>query len=165
MDYTINIKTLPSGVQKTTYKFKPKSKTGDGDKKYYFDQFKETANKFVSTIAKNGGTIAGFESFNVLSNAVGKIAKVVPAVAVAYAITQVAIAITDTSQRLYASYTGNDIAQMNWNNFKTSARNAVMPFRFVSIYPQQRNRFYKVQEQRALSGNTYTGVQAGGFII
>lgn len=165
MDYTINIKSTSSETQKISYKFKPKPKTGDGVKKYYLEQFKETASKFVSTIAKNGGVVAGFESFNVMSTAVEKVAKVVPAVAIAYAIVQVATAITDTAERLYANYTGNDIAQMQWNNFKQSVRNSVMPFRYVSLYPQQRNRFYKVQEQRALSGNTYTGVQAGGFVL
>ena len=109
-------------------------------------------------VAHNAEQIAtvGFAPY--INTGVAALGKVVPAIAIIYAVAKIADKIVTTGLEHVETYTGHYEYSMGWNNFKTDIANTVNPIG-VAIKNYKRQKEYdlknlQIEQERKLVGNS-----------
>ncbi len=157
MDYNIYIHNKSSnGNNGIAKKFKP-TRNMSGSQENESDD----TGIFASVLSK----ATNIENFNVAEEGIKVASRFVPAIAIVYAAAKITDSIVSKGYELYSTYTGDDIGAINWQNFKTNLSNAFKPFLSIKTTPMIRNKNILAEETRVLSGNSYSGITAGGKLV
>lgn len=157
MDYNIYIHNKSSnGNNGIAKKFKPSSSMSGSQ-----DNESDETGIFASVLSK----ATNFENLNVAEEGIKVASKFIPAIAIVYAAAKITDSIITKGYELYSAYTGDDIGAINWQNLKTNFSNMFKPFLSVQTTPIIRNKNILAEETRVLSGNSYSGITAGGKLV
>lgn len=162
MDYNIYIHgdlQGGNGGKAIAQKFTPQSQKSESS------QSASTFSKFANKAIQAGNKIANFQSTNILTESTNLLSKVpvvgqvVELVVATFKLVQKGV---ENSVKLYSTYSGDDITQMNYDNYRAKMKQLFSPFMYLQVEPTVFRKQYAVEQNRILSGNSYTGVGGGG---